>query len=165
MKKQSNNIQDYSDFELMFPGKYLKAADIATAGKPVPLTIARIEPKHELKSNKGKSENKPCMFFRGTDKGVVLNKTNAAALAECIGRDPRVWIGCVVVFRVERVESFGKHVPAIRVDVQATREANVNGKRGQAAPEPPPQSWDALGGDVEPNEAELAQAALEAENA
>lgn len=162
-KAQSNNINDYPDADLLFPGRYVKAAEVKQAGRPVPLTIARIEPRHELKSTSGKVETKPCLFFRETDKGIVLNKTNSKRLVEALGKDPRKWIGCRVVPAVEKVDGFGKKVEAIRFDVDATRDANRG--RPVAAPEPPQErepGWDDL---EEPpvDEAELARQAREAE--
>lgn len=158
MKRESNNIQDYPDAALLFPSRYVKAAEIALAKKPVPLTIARIEPRHELKSTNGKTESKPCMFFKETPKGVVLNRTNCNRLVEVLGKDPRKWIGARVVFCVERVDGFGKKTDAIRVDTEQTIAHN----RGQRATEPEPQSWDDLQ-QPEPDEAELARQAADAE--
>lgn len=127
MKKPSNNISDYSDFELLHPSKYLKGVEIKAAGRPIPLTIERIEPRHEMKGKNGESESKPCLFFAETDKGCVLNKTNAAALAGILGRDPRKWIGKKVVLRAEPGRYFGEMRTPIRIDIQATKRANGNG--------------------------------------
>ncbi len=133
MKKPSNNIGDYSDFELLHPGKYIKGAEVKAAGKPIPLTIARIEPRHEMKGKNGESEAKPCLFFDETEKGCVLNKTNTAALAGILGRDPRKWIKKKVVLRAEPGRYFGELRTPIRIDIQATKRANGNGG-GPTAP-------------------------------
>lgn len=153
MKKQSNRIEDYHDASLLFPSRYIKSAEIAAAGRPIPLTIKRIEPRHELKSSGGKTELKPVVFFAETEKGVVLNKTNAGRLVEVLGKDPRKWLGGRVVFCVERVDGFGKMTDAIRVDVDASRDANRN-KRAEPEREPGIDDFD---------EAQLAAAAYEAE--
>lgn len=153
MKKPSNNINDYSDFELLHPGRYLKGAEIKAAGKPIPLTISRIEPRHEMKGKNGESESKPCLFFEETDKGCVLNKTNAAAIAGVLGRDPRKWIKKRVILRYETGRYFGELRTPIRIDIAATKRANGS----NAAPDDEPQS--------DFDEQALAAAALAAEQA
>jgi hypothetical protein len=164
MKKMSNNIADYPDSDLLHPGRYIKSAEVKVAGRPVPLTIVRIEPRHELKGNKGASEFKPCLFFKETEKGTPLNKTNTKRLADCLGKDPRKWIGCKVVLCVERVDGFGKKVDAIRVDEEATRAAN----RAKRTAEPEPAQEDPFPmaeENSEPDELELSRQAAEAEQA
>lgn len=158
MKKESNNIGDYPDATLLHPSKYLKSAEVKLAGRPVPLTIARIEPRHEAKTDRG-TEFKPVLFFRETQKGVFINKTNTARLVECFGKDPRKWIGCRVVFRVEVVDSFGKKVEAIRVDIAATMKTARSGAASApaAATHSDESTWS------ENDEAALADAAADAE--
>jgi hypothetical protein len=73
------------------------------------------------------------LFFAETDKGLVLNKTNTAALAGILGRDPRKWIGKKVVLRGEPGRYFGEMRTPIRIDIQATKRANGNGG-GKDAP-------------------------------
>ncbi len=153
MKKPSNNINDYSDFELLHPGKYIKGAEIKAAGKPIPLTIARIEPRHEVRGKNDELETKPCLFFEETEKGCVLNKTNTAALGGVLGRDPRRWIKKKVVLRAEPGRYFGKLQTPIRIDIAATKRANG----ASAAPDDEPHS--------DFDEQALADAAREAENA
>lgn len=159
MKKPSNNLSDYPDVDLMFPSKYVKSAEVKAAGRPIPLTIVRIEPRHELQTTRGGKEYKPALFFKETDKGVVMNKTNANRLKDCFGPDPRKWIGKRVVFCVERVDGFGKKTDGLRVDADKTEAANQG-----RAPEPPQQEqesgWSQLRGDAD--EQALADAAREA---
>jgi hypothetical protein len=169
MKKMiSNNINDYPDSDLLFPSRYVKAAEVKQVGRQFPLTIKKIEPRHELQKKGSGKEYKPALFFRETEKAMVLNKTNAKRIAEALGKDPRKWIGCRIVPCVERVDSFGKEVEAIRIDVDATAAAN----RAKGAPVPQQEQtpqrepgWDDLGAPDEPDEAELARQALEAEQA
>lgn len=164
MKKNSNDINDYPDADLLFPGRYIKSAEVKLSPKPVPLTLLRIEPRHELQRTKGGSEYKPALFFKETDKGFVLNKTNNKRLKEALGPDPRKWIGCKVVIGVERVDSFGQKVDGMRVNVDKTKAAN-SGRQVQQ-PEPSPEqesSWSKLETDIEADEQALADAAREAE--
>lgn len=128
----------------MIPSKYLEAADLN--GKRVTVVIERINPRVELQSPTGKKDKRPVFFLRGKEKGWVLNKTNLNRLAEVYGTRAEEWIGKPAVLYAERVESFGAMVPAVRVDVDATREvfeagpsnrANGNGKNAKPAPDMP----------------------------
>lgn len=125
----------------LIPSKYLEAADLN--GKRVTVVIERINPRIELQSPTGKKDTRPVFFLRGKQKGWVLNQTNLNRIAEVYGSKADAWIGKPVVLYSERVESFGSMVPAVRVDVDATREvfeagpstrANGNGK-ARPAPE------------------------------
>lgn len=62
-----------------FPSKFLKASDL-NGGQPV-ATIDRVafEP---VGRNR---EMKAVLYFRGKDKGLVLNKTNATKLTQMTG--------------------------------------------------------------------------------
>lgn len=128
----------------LIPSKYLEAADLN--GKRVTVVIERINPRMELQSPTGKKDMRPVFFLRGKQKGWVLNKTNLNRIAEVYGSKADAWIGKPVVLYSERVESFGSMVPAVRVDVDATREvfeagpsnrANGSGKKPSQAPDEP----------------------------
>lgn len=158
MKKPSDDIKDYADFELMFPGRYIKGVEVKAAGRPIALTIKRIEPRHELAGKKGDTESKPAIFFSETEKGLVLNKTNAGSIAEVLGRDPRKWIGRKVVLCSERGKFGGVVRDVVRIDTDETRAAQSRASTAAAKP-----SWDGLEQDAPVDEAELARQAAEAE--
>ena len=85
---------DYrGDSELLHDRDYLKAADLAAAGKDVTLTIARVEKGRELVMVGGVTEYKPVLHFVGTEKMLVLNITNKARLRRMYGRTVADWIG------------------------------------------------------------------------
>lgn len=74
---------------------------------------------------------------------MVLNKTNAAALAKALGPETDLWIGGRVTIAAPQIEAFGKTTRTLRVmDVQAaekpavTRAATV---ARQATQPPAPQ--------------------------
>jgi len=93
----------------VFPSTYLKAADIA-GHEPV-VTISKVE-----MTDLG-DDRKPVAYFAGKDKGLVLNKTNFAAIEEITGEaDTDDWTGHKIKLFVAKVEYQGKRVPAIRVD-------------------------------------------------
>jgi hypothetical protein len=74
-----------------FPSNYLKASDLGDA-QPV-VTIDRVE----VEAVGRDKEMKPVVYFRGKEKGIVLNKTNAKKIADLTGsKDTEDWSGCKV---------------------------------------------------------------------
>ena len=69
----------------------------------------------ELRTQDGTAAKKPVLYFEKTDKGLVLNKTNAKTIAEMYGNNTDEWIGKrIVLFRSECM-AFGKEVECVRV--------------------------------------------------
>jgi hypothetical protein len=60
-----------------FPSKYLKANDLK--GNRVTVTMSHVD--YETIAE----ERKAVLFFRGKEKGLVLNKTNASMIVELTG--------------------------------------------------------------------------------
>jgi hypothetical protein len=106
-----------------FPGQYLKAADLN--GKRVPVVIDSVA----MEDIGG--ETKPILHFRGKERGLVLNKTNANSISMIIGTDETDdWPGKAITLFPSKTEFQGKRVDCIRVDPPA---------RGAAMPPPPPE--------------------------
>ncbi len=84
-------------------------------------------------------EVKPVLYFDGGRKGLVLNKTNAQAIAEDYGDDTEAWTGREIVLFIQKVTFQGKLTPAIRVRVQNNAPQPVV----QRAPTPPAPEPDA----------------------
>lgn len=124
-----------------FPSKYLKASDLH--GGAVKLTIA------DVKWETIGDERKLIVYFNGTDKGLVLNKTNANRIAFMHGKDYDTWGGKVIEAYQDMVEMQGRTVEAVRVrppSKPAQQPAPKNGgfasnaRQSSAPPEPPPAS-------------------------
>jgi hypothetical protein len=101
-----------------FPSKYLKVADFS--GKPISYTIhsAQIE---ELGSEK---ERKPVVYFRETNKGLPLNRTNFNVIVDAYGDDSDRWVGKPLeVFR-SRTHFAGKMVDCVRVQTPIGADLN-----------------------------------------
>ncbi len=81
-------------------------------------------------------EVKPVLYFDGGQKGLVLNKTNATAIAEDYGDNTEAWPGRDIVLFIQKVTFQGKLMPAIRVRVQATPQPVVQHAPAPPAPEP-----------------------------
>lgn len=106
-----------------FPGQYIKASDLQ--GKRVVVVIDRVT----MEDIGG--ETKPVLHFKGKDRGMVLNRTNANAIVDIVGSDETDdWTGKVILLYPTRVDFQGKRVDAIRVDAAPPSR--------QAAPVQPP---------------------------
>lgn len=117
--------------ELMFPSKYLCAADLIEAGRDVPVTITRVF-KDELQTRDGKREEKWLLEFDGAKKKLVLNKTNAGTIAALHGLESDAWIGRRITLYPEKVLSFGKLTDAIRIRPTAPAAGRKPTKNGTA---------------------------------
>lgn len=96
------------DINEAFPSKWLKASDLG--GNQPTMTISDV--KYEEVGDDG---NKPVIFFEETDKGIVLNKTNATNISEKYGTKTEAWRGKKVILFTTWVDFNGKSVEAIRI--------------------------------------------------
>jgi hypothetical protein len=111
-----------------FPSNYLKASDLGDA-QPV-VTIDRVE----IEGVGRDKEQKPVVYFKGKEKGIVLNKTNANKIATLVGsRDTEAWRGRQVRLYATETEFGGETVECIRI-----KAAGGNAKPAPA-PEPEPE--------------------------
>lgn len=103
---------DINDF-YQTESKWLKAGDLKKDGRPIKaeLTIDRTE-LVEFKDN----TKKLGIFFRGKDKGLVLNKTNASLIAEQHGQDTNEWPGKKIKIYATTTDFGGERVECIRVE-------------------------------------------------
>ncbi len=99
------------NIDAAFPSKYLKAHDLL--GKTVRLKIAGIT------VEKLGEDLRPIISFSGTDKTLVVNKTNANRISAVYGRETDDWIGKDIEVYPDQVEFQGRMVEAIRVRVPA----------------------------------------------
>src|SRR5688572_30421834 len=92
-----------------FPSKYLKAEDLQ--GKESTVQIDRIAMEEVGKTK----DMRPILYFRGKQKGIVLNKTNSKNISKAYGAETDAWIGQAVVLYTAWVDFNGESVEAIRV--------------------------------------------------
>jgi arabinogalactan endo-1,4-beta-galactosidase len=97
-----------------FPSKYLKAADLQ--GREVRVTMAHVE------REKIGDDAKPVLYFKGKDKGVVLNKTNAGTISDAYGDDTEDWFDQPLILFSVMVDFQGKVAPAIRCRVPTAKD-------------------------------------------
>lgn len=108
-----------------FPGQYLKAADLQ--GRRVQVVIESVE----MEDIGG--DQKPVVHFKGKDRGLVLNKTNANAIWGLTGSDDTDdWTDVAVTLFPSKTDFQGKRVDCIRIDPPD------KAAKPQRQPEPPP---------------------------
>ncbi len=94
----------------IYPGKYLKAADIDEGGMTVTIEDFAME---EL-GRPPEQKQKPVVYFKEC-KPMVCNKTNKNTLAALLGKETDDWIGQQVELTVMMVNYGSDVVPGIRV--------------------------------------------------
>jgi hypothetical protein len=95
------------DINSAFPSNYLKASDLQ--GKHIQLEI------DDVRWESIGDEQKAVLYFLGKDKGLVLNKTNANAIAEKLGYETNNWHKKVITIFPTQTDFQGRTVPCIRV--------------------------------------------------
>lgn len=110
-------------YKLLFPSKYLKAADLRE--RDVTVTIRRIVNKATIEGEKGRKEVKPAAYFVETqaaakrdgseEKALILNKTNCNTIAALYGPYPADWVGKRITLYPTKANFGGEEVDAIRV--------------------------------------------------
>lgn len=99
-----------------FPSKYLRASDIANATPTVTIANVTMESVGE--------DRRIVVYFVGKDKGLVLNKTNANAIADILGSDDTDnWLEGRIKLVTAKVDYQGKRVAAIRIEEPAQAAA------------------------------------------
>lgn len=108
--------------------EYLSAEMLPT-GKTVSLTITEVV-QESIAGPRGES-NKVTVSFRERPKKLILNKTNARALAHALTPETDNWRGATVALGVENVKVGRNTVPSIRV-----KGATPAGRNGAPAQQP-----------------------------
>lgn len=98
-----------------YPSKYLKAADLGDRSLTVTIDKVAME---NVGQEGGAEEFKPVLYFQGKQKGLVLNKTNAEAIAYVYGDETDVWSGKAVEIFTMMVSYQGRMTPGIRIRAQ-----------------------------------------------
>ncbi len=122
----------------LFPSKYLKADDLGGQDRLATITAV------EMEEIGPKKDQKVCLSFAGTEKRLVLNKTNAEVIGKLHGQRVVDWVGKSIVLYPTEVEYQGRTQLGIRVRTRvpvAAAQAPVQAP----PPEPaiPEESWDA----------------------
>lgn len=126
-----------------FDSAYLGAWDLPEDRDAI-VTIVRVE-KGTLVGLKGKTDKKAIVFFRGKEKPLAANKTNAKTIASMYGHNPREWVGkAIAMYVAKNVDTPNGPVDAIRirpripVQSRAAHKADAWRAANPANPEPQP---------------------------
>jgi len=105
-----------------FPSKYIKAADLG--GREVKVTMQNVE------REKLGDDMKLVLYFKGKERGLVLNKTNAGTISDAYGDDTEDWFDQPLILFSVMTDFQGKVGPAIRCRVPTAKDNR------QARPDP-----------------------------
>lgn len=97
-----------------FPSKYLKSSDLK--GQEIRVTMAQVE-REEIGQDK-----KLVLYFKGKEKGMVLNKTNANTIGDFYGDDSDDWYDQPLILFSIRTEYQGKPVDGLRCRIPTARD-------------------------------------------
>ena len=92
------------------------------ADREVTLTMTTVTTE-DLPTYNGQTESKLVLHFKESDKGLILNKTNARAIAKLYGPETDDWDGERITLYTERVKAFGEFHNAVRVKAPGDNRA------------------------------------------
>ena len=96
------------DIRQSFTGQYFKAANF---DGPQVMTIRKV---YKERIGQDKTE-KPVLYVEDNEQGLVLNQTNANAIADLYGWETRDWIGKPIEVYPTQTDFGGKQVDCLRV--------------------------------------------------
>lgn len=100
-----------------FPSKWLKSGDVEEGD--LILTIREVV-MEDIGSGE-QQERKPVLYFEETEKGMVLNKTNADTISRLHTPETDNWIGKKISIFATEVDFAGKQTLALRVRMKAPK--------------------------------------------
>jgi hypothetical protein len=104
-----------TDYRTMFDKEHLGAWDLQ--GRDVVVEIADVKA-GTLVGEGGKKAKKPILKFKGKEKTMACNVTNAKAIATMYGTDTEKWIGKRITIYPTMTQFGGKDMECIRVRPQ-----------------------------------------------
>lgn len=109
-----------------FPSQYLKASDLG--GREIRITMGRVE-REEIGTDK-----KLVLYFKGKEKGLVLNKTNANTIGDAYGDDTDEWFDQPLILFSIKTEYQGRVVDGLRCRVPTAKDNRQVAPQKQADP-------------------------------
>jgi hypothetical protein len=113
-----------------FPSKFLKAGDLQ--GREVRVIMQNVE-REQIGQNA--DDTKPILYFKGKERGLVLNKTNANTISDAYGDDTDDWLDQPLILFPAMVAFQGKTQPAIRCRVPTAKD-NKAANTAKKKPDP-----------------------------
>lgn len=129
------------DYRTMFDANWLYAYNLD--GRDVTLTIAEVEAV-EVENQQQKKSKKPRILFRellakNDKRGLLLNKTNGAAIAGLYGVKTEAWIGKRITLYPTTTQFGRKEVECIRIRPTKPPEKAAPGSVTAAVQAPAPE--------------------------
>jgi len=121
-----------------FPSQYLKASELG--GRELRVTMGRVE-REEIGTDK-----KLVLYFKGKEKGLVLNKTNANTIGDAYGDDTDDWYDQPLILFSIRTEYQGKPVDGLRCRVPTPKDNRQMAPRAEQISSGPPAGHPAADG-------------------
>jgi len=112
----------------MFDSQYLHEFDLL--GKDVIVEIDRVV-QGNLTAQGGRTQKKPVVYFKGKERGLALNKTNARTIISMYGTATEDWVGKLICLFPTQTQFGSETKPCIRV-----RPTVPKRKAKRAEPEP-----------------------------
>ena len=97
-----------------FPSKWLKASDLG--GREVKVIMQNVE------KEKIGDDEKLVLYFKGKEKGVVLNKTNSGTISDGYGDDTDDWYDQPLIIFSVKTDFKGQIVDAIRCRIPTAKD-------------------------------------------
>jgi hypothetical protein len=96
-----------------------------------------------LPNGRGGEDAKYVLYFEGSKKGLVLNKTNVKRIIKIVGSDDTEdWKGKTICVYSEKVKAFGEVHDAVRVGPSEAKAIVDGGKKAPAKKAPLPELTD-----------------------
>ena len=105
----------------MYDSRFIGSWDLEEAG-PVVATIKDVT-MEEVQDNTGHKETKPAVWFTKGKKALLLNKTNAKAIAKLYGTHTEKWGGKQIELFPTECDAFGDKVECVRVRKPSKKKA------------------------------------------
>lgn len=120
-----------TDYRSMFDREYIGAWDLQ--GRDLVVEISRVEA-GTLTGSGGRKNKKPIVHFKGKERGLALNKTNAKTIATLYGNDTTQWIGKRITIYPTTTTFGSEQMDCIRV--RPTKPQVRGGKPTEAPADP-----------------------------
>lgn len=140
------------DYRTLFDKEFLYAFHLG--GREVTVEIVRVRG-GEVTGTGGKKNKKPLVYFRGKEKPLALNSTNAKTIASMYGNNTDDWIGKRVTLYPTTTNFGGETVDCIRIRPGAPRASAKSESFDEHRPAPQREPGD--DGDEPPPDVELPQ--------
>lgn len=142
--------QNDADYRAFYDSTYVRAWDLPP-GRDATLIIERVEA-GEIKGT-DKTERRPIVYFRGKQKGLVLNKGMGKTIKGLYGSRVKDWIGQAITIYATTTNAFGETHDVVRIRPTVKRETRSAPNKPAPAALPEPNVHDAEFEDADKQEA------------